>query len=67
MNFRPTGFSAISEHEYEVYILGGGKILVNDKRSFESSLQNLQALVDNKYIKTDSEFLKKIKYIGYKK
>jgi len=63
MLFQPKSFNAINENEYEVNILGGGKILINNKKSFESSLTNLQALVDNKYIKTDDAFLKKIKYI----
>ena len=63
MSFKPSFFNAINEHEYEICILGGGKILINDKRDFESSLLNLQALIDNGYIKNDPEFLKKIKYI----
>lgn len=63
MSFKPSFFNAINEHEYEICILGGGKILINDKRDFKSSLLNLQALIDNGYIKNDPEFLKKIKYI----
>lgn len=63
ISFWPKYFNASDEHEYEVYILGGGKILVNDKKSFESSLINLQALVSNNYIKNDAESLKKIKYV----
>lgn len=63
MSFEPVYFNASDEHEYEVYLSGGGKILLNDEKSFESSLTNLQALMDNGYIKTDSDFLKKINYI----
>jgi len=63
MSFEPSYFNALDEHEYEVYIIGGGKIIINDSKNFESSLINLQALVDNKYLKTDEESLKKIKYI----
>ncbi len=63
MSFSPKYFNAVDEHEYEVYLVGGGKIILNDKRSFVSSLVNLQALVDNGYIKNDIESLKKIKYI----
>ncbi len=63
MSFQPQYFNALNEHEYEVYILGGGKIIINDKKSFESSLTNLQALVDNKYISNDAVSLKKIKYV----
>jgi len=63
MSFWPKYFNALDEHEYEIYILGGGKILINDKRSFESSLINLQALVNNGYIKNDAESLNKIKYV----
>ncbi len=62
-SFSPKQFVAVSSHEYEVYILGGGKILINDKKSFESSIANLQALVTNGYIKTDDASLAKIKYI----
>ena len=63
MSFQAQYFNALNEHEYEIYIFGGGKILINDKKSFESSLTNLQALVDNKYIANDSASLKKIKYV----
>jgi hypothetical protein len=63
MSFEPRYFNAQDAHEYEVYILGGGKILINDKKSFDSSLINLQALVDNQYIKVDTASLQKIKYI----
>lgn len=63
MSFSPQCFNAIDQHEYEVCLPGGGKILINDEKDFESSLINLQALVDNNYIKTDSDSLKKIKYI----
>lgn len=63
ISFEPKYFNALNEHEYEVYILGGGKILVNDKKSFESSLINLEALVNGSYIKNDAASLKKIKYI----
>jgi len=61
--FIPKYFNAVDEHEYEVYILGGGKILINDKKSFESSLINLQALIDNGYIKNDTASLNNIKYV----
>ena len=63
MSFEPEYFNAINEHEYEIYILGGGKILMNDKKSFESSLINLQALVSDGYIKTDTDSIKKIKFV----
>lgn len=63
MSFEPKSFNAINIHEYEVYLLGDGKIILNDKKSFESSLLNLQALVNDGYIKNDKESIKKIKYI----
>ncbi|MFH0755078.1 MAG: FtsQ-type POTRA domain-containing protein [bacterium] len=63
MSFEIKSFYAVDENEYEIYILGGGKIIMNNKRSFESQLINLQALISNEYIKTDIESLKKIKYI----
>lgn len=63
ISFQPKYFNALDEHEYEIYILGGGKILMNDDKSFESELTNLQALVNNGYIKSDTASLSKIKYI----
>lgn len=63
ISFNPKYFNALDEHEYEIYLSGGGKILVSDSKSFESSLINLQALVSNEYIKNDAVSLKKIKYI----
>lgn len=63
ISFIPKNFSAVNEHEYEINLVYAGKIIMNDKKSFESQLVNLQALVDNGYIKTDIDSLKKIKYI----
>jgi cell division septal protein FtsQ len=63
MSFMPVSFNALNNHEYEIYLSGGGKILINDGRPFEYSLINLQALIDNDYIKTDTASIKKIKYI----
>jgi cell division septal protein FtsQ len=63
MSFQPQYLNALNEHEYEIYILGGGKIIMSDERSFESALINLQALIDNGDIKTDPEALKKINHI----
>jgi cell division septal protein FtsQ len=63
ISFEPKYFNALDEHEYEIYISGGGKIFINDGRSFESELVNLQALVSNGYIKNDAKSLNKIKYI----
>ena len=63
ISFSPQYFEAINENEYKVGILGGGYILLNNKKSFESSLTNLQALVANKYIGSDEDSIKKIKYV----
>lgn len=63
LSFKPQYFYALNKDEYKVVILGGGFILLNNKKSFESSLTNLQALVADKYIGNDEESLKKIKYI----
>ena len=63
MSFQPKYFNASSENEYEIIIFGGGKIFINNKKPFTTSLVNLQALIDNKYIKIDDSSLKKIKYI----
>ncbi len=63
MSFEPQYFNALTDKEYEIYILGGGKILMNNTKDFESALINLQALISNGYIKNDAESLKKIKYI----
>ncbi len=63
MNFSPEYFSAADEHEYTVGLADGGKIYVNDDQTFDKSLINLQALIDNGYIKTDKSFLEKLNYI----
>ena len=63
ISFPPKYFVAITEHDFEIYLSYQGKILRNDERSFESQLVNLQALVDNGYIKTDTNSINKIKYI----
>ncbi len=63
MNFSPEYFYAKSLDEYEIGLNGGAKIFLNSSQSFEKSLTNLQALIDNSYVKTDSEFLKKLEYI----
>ncbi len=63
LNLQPESFTALDEHEYEVKLSLGGTIFLNDKKTLEKSLTNLQALIDGGYIKTDEAFLKKIKYI----
>lgn len=63
ISFWPKRFYALNENEYEIYIKGGGKIIMDNKKSFESQLINLQTLVTNNYIKTDEVSLSKIKYI----
>lgn len=63
MSFYPKILYALDNTEYYVYLSGGGKILFNKDKNLEASLINLQALVDNKYIKTDEQSIKKIKYI----
>lgn len=63
MNFSLTSFNAVDENEYEAMITGGGKILLNNKSTFNQQITNLQALIDNNYIKTASSSLAKIKYI----
>ncbi len=63
ISFTPIYFNVLDEHEYEIYISSKGKILMNDNKSFQSQLVNLQALVTSNYIKNDTESLKKIKFI----
>ncbi len=63
MQFAPYAFSAQSIDEYEITLKGGGILYLNNGKPFSQSLMNLQALIDNGYIKTDDGFLKKIQYI----
>ncbi len=59
----PISFNAIDEHQYEIYLSAGGKIIMDDKKTFEKDIENIQAVIDSGYIKTDPESLKKIKSI----
>jgi hypothetical protein len=63
MNLNPYSFNAISIEEYEVDLVDGGKILLNDNEELGKTLINLKSLIDNGYIKTDITNLKKIKHI----
>jgi len=63
IKLNPVYFNALDEHQYEVQLSFGGKIILDDKRDFDKDIINLQALIDNGYIKLDSGSLKKIKYI----
>ncbi len=63
MKFEPKLFNALDEHKYEVRLFSGSKIIIDDKKTFEKDIIDLQAVIDNGYIKTDLEFLKKIQYI----
>ncbi|MCX6717358.1 MAG: hypothetical protein NTU76_01615 [Candidatus Taylorbacteria bacterium] len=51
MNLNPYSFNAISINEYEVDLVDGGKILLNNKEIFEKTLINLQSLINDGYIK----------------
>jgi len=63
MNFGPKYFYAVDEHTYQVYLRDGGKILLNNAKTFQGSLTNLQAVMNDGFIKTDEVSLKKISYI----
>ena len=63
MKLEPKLFNAVDEHKYEVRLFSGSKIIVDDKKSFERNIQDLQAVIDNGYIKADTQSLKKIQYI----
>ncbi len=59
----PVSFTARDENNYEIMLSGGGKIIMNDKDSFDAYLKNINVLIDNGYLKTDSDSLKKLEYI----
>ncbi len=64
-NFKlqPISFVANDSHEYQIILSEGGKILLNDKNSFDSYTKNIQTLIDNGFVKIDTDFLKKLDYI----
>lgn len=61
LNMQTSSFYA--KGEYEVYLSSGGRIILDDGKTLEKSFTNLKALVDNGYIKTNEEFLRRIDYI----
>ncbi len=63
MQLNPIAFNAIDQHEYEILFALNGKIYINDKKTFESDIVDLQALIDNEYVKIDQESLQKLQYI----
>ncbi len=63
MKFDPIAFNAISIHEYEVSLGLSGKIYLNDKKTFERDIVDLQALIDGGYVKNDLESLQKLQYL----
>ncbi len=63
MKFNPIAFKAVDRHEYVVDLFLGGKIYLNDKKTFERDIIDLQALIDGGYVRTDIQFLQKLQYI----
>ncbi len=63
LKLNPIVFRALDEHEYELQLSEGGRILLNDKNSFEKYLKNIQTLINNGFLKTDIESLKKLDYV----
>ncbi len=63
LDFYPEYFYAVDAHTYQVYLQNGGKILLNDEKTFGQSLINLQALVNDGFIKMDKASLAKINYV----
>lgn len=63
LSFHPQYFDAIDIHTYQIYLKDGGKILLNDDKTFGQSLTNLQALIDDGFIKVNDATLKKINYL----
>jgi cell division septal protein FtsQ len=63
LKLNPISFTAIDGSEYEISLFDGGKIMLNDSTSFSKYVKNIQALIDNGYLKTDAASLKKLDYI----
>jgi len=63
LGFHPQYFDALDADTYEVYLKDGGKILLSDGKSFDESLTNLSALVNDKFISMDEKSLAKIDYL----
>ena len=63
LGFRPQYFDAIDTHTYQVYLKDGGKILLNNEKTFGESLTNLETLVNDGFIKVNDATLKKINYV----
>ncbi len=63
MKFGPVSFNSIDIHQYEIYLSSGTKIIFDDKKDLAKNTVNLQALIDNGYVKTELDSLRKIKYI----
>jgi cell division septal protein FtsQ len=63
MNLNPVSFYATSPDNYEINLAYGGKIIVDNSKTFVQDATDVQAVIDNKYLKTDVASLKKINYI----
>ncbi|MFA5934863.1 MAG: hypothetical protein WC827_03205 [Candidatus Paceibacterota bacterium] len=63
MGFDPESFFAINEHQYEISLSGGAKIVFDDKEDLLENLLKLKTLIGNDYIKTDKDSISKINHI----
>ena len=66
MGFDPESFLAIDEHQYEIVLSGGAKIMFDDKEDFSKTLLKMNTLIENNYIKTDKDFMLKINHIDFR-
>ena len=63
IGFNSEDYFAIDEHQYEIVLSGGAKIMLDDKEDFSKNILKLNTLIKNGYIKTDLESISKIKHI----
>lgn len=63
LGFAPISLSALPDNEYEIDLEAGGQIDFNESQSFETSLENIDAMLLNNVVSTSTAFLGKLNHL----
>ncbi len=63
MGFNPKSFTAIDSHKYGITLSTGANIILDDKKTFQTDIIDLQAIIDNGYVNLGDKSFQKIKTI----
>ncbi len=63
LGFAPVSLSSLPDNEYEIDLEAGGQINFNESQTFETSLSDIDAMLQSNAISTSTAFLSKLNHL----